>query len=150
VGCIFTNKYSKLTCSLIYLGDRDWKECGLRSAWAKSSQDTLSTNKKAGHSDMCPSSQLCRQHKQKDRGPGWSGHTRKTLFEKQQKQKRLGCGPMSFLKDLYAFYWIIFQKCWAGVTPAKNVCFKCFISMVGFHQLCWFHISQLAKISFLF
>jgi hypothetical protein len=28
-----------------YLGDKDWEDCGSMTAWAKSSQDHLSTNK---------------------------------------------------------------------------------------------------------
>jgi hypothetical protein len=35
-------------CNPSYLGGRDWEDHSLRSAWAKSSPDPISTNKKLG------------------------------------------------------------------------------------------------------
>jgi hypothetical protein len=46
------------TCNLIYLGSRNQEDCCLRPAWAKSSWDSITTNKSTHLS-----SQLARKHK---------------------------------------------------------------------------------------
>jgi hypothetical protein len=69
------------TCNLSYSGVRDWENCDLRPAWAKSSQDSILTNDWTQWSTMCHLSYMGK-YKQEDLSLHWPEHKCEILSEK--------------------------------------------------------------------
>jgi hypothetical protein len=82
-------KHSTHACNPRYLEGWDWKDCGCRPTWAKSSGDPISTNRCAlTLTSVIPA----RRIKLKNCSPGWLEHKARPFAENCQSKNDWGWG----------------------------------------------------------
>jgi hypothetical protein len=75
------------TCNLNYFGGCHQKNCNLKTAWANSLQDSISTGKKLGMVVCAYYPRDRGKHKEEDHGPGWPGKKARPYLQNNRNKK---------------------------------------------------------------